>query len=271
LTKALGFSYYSCALSAPATSVPLINDTPRAHRAFVWKKLHSLSGVIPVGVFLIEHLWTNSKALQGEEAFNRAVGDIQGLPYLPLIEIFGIFLPLTFHAFYGIYLAFRGTPNALRYRYATNWLYVMQRVTGFIAFAFICGHLYEFRVQKWLFGMRSDAFYPALEAHLSSTYAGIPWLALAYLVGIAAAAFHFANGLAGFCMSWGITVTKVAQRRAALACGGLGLALFLLGANTVLFFATGSRFYMKSDITGAAPPPLVTAPRATPAPAPAAR
>lgn len=217
------------------------------------KKLHSLSGVVPVGVFLIEHLWTNSRALQGEDAFNQAVGDIQNLPYLPLIEVFGIFLPLAFHSFYGLYLAFRGKPNALKYPYATNWLYVMQRVTGVIAFAFICYHLGEFRVQKWLFGMRSEAFYQTLEAHLSSTYGGVPWLALLYMVGVGSAVFHFANGLAGVCMAWGLTVTKVAQRRAAVVCGAIGLALFFLGANTVLFFATGTRFYLRSDVSGLAP------------------
>jgi succinate dehydrogenase/fumarate reductase cytochrome b subunit len=189
------------------------------------KKLHSLSGVVPVGVFLIEHLWTNSRALQGEDAFNQAVGDIQNLPYLPLIEVFGIFLPLAFHSFYGLYLAFRGKPNALKYPYATNWL----------------------------FGMRSEAFYQTLEAHLSSTYGGVPWLALLYMVGVGSAVFHFANGLAGVCMAWGLTVTKVAQRRAAVVCGAIGLALFFLGANTVLFFATGTRFYLRSDVSGLAP------------------
>jgi len=63
----------------------------------------------------------------------------------------------------------------------------------------------------------------------------------------------FANGLAGVCMSWGLTVTKVAQRRAAVVCGAIGLALFFLGANTVLFFATGTRFYLRSDVSGLAP------------------
>jgi succinate dehydrogenase/fumarate reductase cytochrome b subunit (b558 family) len=247
LTKALAFSYYSTVLSAPATSVSLTTarDERLAHRAFVLKKLHSLSGVIPVGVFLIEHLWTNAKALQGQAAFDQAVADIQGFPYLPFIEVFGIFLPLAFHAFYGLYLAVQGRPNALRYRYGANWLYVMQRVTGVMALVFICYHLGEFRIQKWLFGMRADAFYQTLEAHLSSTYWGVPWTAILYLVGIAAAVFHFANGLSGFCMSWGITVTQVAQRRAMMACGALGVALFLLGANTVLFFATGYRLYFR--------------------------
>jgi succinate dehydrogenase/fumarate reductase cytochrome b subunit (b558 family) len=241
-------------LSASVAPVPLpaLVDLRATRRAFVLKKLHSLSGVVPVGVFFVEHLWTNSKALQGEEAFTRAVADIQGIPYLPLIEIFGIFLPLAFHAFYGVVLAFQGKANVGSYTYARNWLYVLQRVSGLVAFVFIGYHLYEYRIQKWLFGMRSDAFYGVLSAHLSSTQVSVPWLALFYLVGILAASFHFANGLWGVLFSWGVTLTRTSQRRSAYACGALGVALFLLGANTVLYFATGTRLYLPSDIVNKA-------------------
>jgi succinate dehydrogenase/fumarate reductase cytochrome b subunit (b558 family) len=251
-------------LSATATPVALA-ETRASRRAFVLKKLHSLSGVVPVGVFFIEHLWTNSKALQGEGAFTQAVADIQAMPYLPLIEIFGIFLPLAFHAIYGVVLALAAKPNVQVYRYARNWLYVLQRVSGLVAFVFIGYHLYEYRIQKWLFGMRSDAFYGALSAHLSSTTVSVPWLALFYLLGILAASFHFANGLWGVLFSWGVTVTRTSQRRSAYACAALGVALFVLGANTVLYFATGSRFYLPNDIVtkgqAAACPPTTGASR----------
>ena len=231
---------------------------------------------MPVGAFLIEHLWTNSKALQGEGAFSGAVNDIQAFPYLPLIEIFGIFLPLAYHALYGVYLAFQGRQNALQYRYAKNWLYLLQRASGLVALAFIIFHLGEFRVQKWLYGMRVEAFYQTLEAHLSSTYWGVPWTALLYLVGIAATVFHFANGLSGFSISWGLAVSRAAQRRVSLACWALGLILFGLGANTVLFFATGSRYYVRNDILPASAPaepaPVAAPPPAAPrAPAPPAK
>jgi succinate dehydrogenase/fumarate reductase cytochrome b subunit (b558 family) len=238
-------------LSASATNAgsAIVTVDPRANRrAFLLKKLHSLSGVVPVGVFLMEHLWTNAKALQGEGAFTQAVADIQALPYLPFIEIFGIFLPLGFHAFYGVVLALAGKPNVQLYRYGRNWLYVLQRVSGFVVFAFIACHLYEYRIQKWLFGMRADAFFGTLSAHLSSTAAGVPWLAIGYLIGILAASFHFANGVWGVLFSWGVTVTRASQRRSAYACAALGVGLFLLGANTVLYFATGSKFYLPNDV-----------------------
>ncbi len=54
--------------------------------------------------------------------------------------------------------------------------------------------------------------------------------------------FHFANGLWGFCFSWGITVSRRSQQLAAMVCGALGLAVLVLGLTTVAYFATGSRF-----------------------------
>jgi succinate dehydrogenase/fumarate reductase cytochrome b subunit (b558 family) len=233
-------------LSASAASATL--EASANKRAYLLKKLHSLSGVIPVGVFVIEHLWTNAKALQGEGAFTQAVADIQALPYLPLIEIFGIFLPLAFHSFYGVVLAFAGKPNVRLYRYGRNWLYVLQRASGMVAFLFIGYHLYEFRIHKWLLGMRSEAFYGELSSHLSTTWLGVPWLAIFYLVGVLAVSFHFANGVWGFLFSWGVTVTRASQRRSAYACAALGVVLFVLGANTVLYFATGTRFYIPNDV-----------------------
>jgi succinate dehydrogenase/fumarate reductase cytochrome b subunit (b558 family) len=237
-------------LSAPATAVSPdeVRAAERAsRRAFLLKRLHSITGVVPLGVFLVEHLWTNAKALQGAQAFTGAVEDLQSLPFLPLLEFFGIFLPLAYHAVYGVYLALKGRENTLEYTYARNWLYFLQRVSGVLAFAFIVYHLGEIRVQRLLYGMDPDAFYQTLQAHLSSTHWGVPWIAVLYLAGLAATVFHFANGLSTFAISWGLTVTLEAQKRAAIACWVLGVALFYLGASSVVFFATGSRFHLHAD------------------------
>jgi succinate dehydrogenase/fumarate reductase cytochrome b subunit (b558 family) len=162
------------------------------------------------------------------------------MPFLPLIEVFGIFLPLAFHAIYGVAIAFTGRSNAGRYPYARNWFYIAQRVTGIVALAFIAFHLWEYRIQKWLFGMPPEAFYGTLSERLSSTRAGVPWVAFGYTVGLAASVFHFANGLWGFSVSWGIAITQRAQRRVGLMCAAFGVALFLTGFETVLHFATGA-------------------------------
>jgi succinate dehydrogenase/fumarate reductase cytochrome b subunit (b558 family) len=219
----------------------------RARQSFLLRRLHSLSGVFPVGIFLVSHLWTNAKALKGQPYFDRAVADINHLPLLPLLEIFGIFLPLGFHAVYGVVLAFQARINVVRYPYSRNALYTLQRATGLVAFAFIAWHLWEYRIPKLLGKMSVDAFYPTLEAHLSSTYHGFPVLAAVYLVGIAASVVHFANGLFTFAFSWGICLTRRSQRLFAVAFGLLGTVVFIMGAQTTIYFATGAQFPAAPD------------------------
>jgi len=213
----------------------------KSRRAFLMRKAHSLTGIVPVGLFLVEHLWTNASALGGRAPFDHAVGEIQKLPALPVVEVLGIFLPLAFHALYGIKLAFDAKPNALTYVHGRNWLYVLQRVTGIITLVFLIAHLWEFRVQKWLFGLSTQNFYDTLSAHLSSTTLGVQLYALAYAIGLGSAVFHFGNGIVGFCLSWGLVVSRRAQRFVAWGAAALSVCLFLLGFSTIVFFSTGTR------------------------------
>jgi succinate dehydrogenase/fumarate reductase cytochrome b subunit (b558 family) len=229
---------------------PSSSALAKSRRAFLLRKLHSLSGVVPVGMFLLFHLWTNATALQGQERYDDAVAGISHMPFVGVIEVFGIFLPLAFHALYGVKIAIEGKPNLGAYPLSRNWMYVLQRVTGVVAFLFIGFHLYEYWFQKAVGKMAPSDFYPALCANLSSTVGGVPAVALVYILGIAAAVFHFTNGLWGFCFSWGITVSKRAQRWSATAFGIAGIVLFLIGANTAIYFATGSRLAFSGHLFG---------------------
>jgi succinate dehydrogenase/fumarate reductase cytochrome b subunit (b558 family) len=219
----------------------------KSRRPFLLRKLHSLTGVVPVGGFMVFHLWENATALQGRERFDEAVAGINRMPYLPVLEWGLILLPLLFHAGYGVYLALQMKPNVGSYTFSRNWMYTLQRVTGLVSFAFILFHLYGYWGQKLVGNMQADQFYPELSKNLSHTVGvggvGIPAIALIYILGIAAAVFHFANGLWGFCFSWGITVSRRSQQAAATVFGLAGLALFFLGANTTIYFATGAAIH----------------------------
>src|SRR4051812_14492872 len=107
------------------------------------RKLHSLTGVLPVGGFLCFHLFENSRALQGQAQFDEAVAGIGHMPFLPVLETI-ILAPLLFHALYGVKLALEAKHNVGRYTYSRNWMYTAQRVTGLLAFVFIGFHLYEY-------------------------------------------------------------------------------------------------------------------------------
>ncbi len=211
----------------------------KTRRAFLMRKLHSLSGVVPVGGFMVFHLWTNAKATQGQESFDSAVRDISHLPFVTVVEFAVILLPLLFHAVYGIWIAINGKPNVGKYTYSRNWMYTLQRVSGLVAAVFIVLHLKDYWWPKMVGKMEPSQFYPQLCENMSATNHGVPIMALWYVIGIAACVFHFANGLWGFCFSWGITVSRRSQRMAATVFGLVGLALFFIGANTAIYFATG--------------------------------
>jgi len=163
--------------------------------------------------------------------------------------VFGIYLPLAFHALYGVRLIFSSRSNLDRYPYNRNFLYMLQRVTGVIAFVFIAFHLWEYRIQKWIGGMHPHSFFDVLVARLSHVRTfqlgvfvpAVPWLALFYALGILACVFHFANGIVGFVLSWGIVGSRRALRWVNVVATLAGTALFAMGYATLLYLATGTR------------------------------
>ena len=62
---------------------------------------------------------------------------------LPLVEWTFIFIPLIFHAVIGWLIISGAVPNTSSYPYAGNVRYVLQRVTGMIAFFFILYHVLQ--------------------------------------------------------------------------------------------------------------------------------
>jgi succinate dehydrogenase / fumarate reductase cytochrome b subunit len=114
---------------------------------YTLRRLHSLSGIVPVGAFLLEHLATNAVALNGPAAYNRAVATIARLPFLTAIEITLIGLPILFHMVVGVLIATTGEASVHRGRYPRNWMYLLQRVSGvFLAF-FIIYHVWGTRLR----------------------------------------------------------------------------------------------------------------------------
>src|SRR5262249_6567922 len=139
------------------THPPPLLDKHR--RAFLLRKLHSLSGVVPVGAFLLFHLWTNAKATQGQEPFHAAVRDISHTPFVAAVAFGFILLPLAFHTLYGVWIALNGKPNVGRYAYSRNWMYTLQRVSGLIAAVFIVLHLRDYWWPKMMGTMETSQFY----------------------------------------------------------------------------------------------------------------
>src|SRR6186997_3187330 len=106
-----------------------------ARHEFLIRRLHSLSGLIPVGAYMVVHLLTNASVVDSPNAFQRAVYQIHSFGgLLPAIEWIFIFIPILFHAIIGVVIIRGGLPNSGTYRYGKNIRYTLQRATGMIAF-----------------------------------------------------------------------------------------------------------------------------------------
>jgi succinate dehydrogenase / fumarate reductase, cytochrome b subunit len=209
----------------------------RLSRTFILRKLHQLTGIMPLGFFLLEHFYTNSKALNGAADFNTAVKDLQSIPYILFIEIGGIFIPLIYHAVYGMVITVEARPNNLHYPYARNWFYTIQRVSGIILFFFITFHVLNFR-----FGLIpglntvSVAHHPEQSfAIVSGEFRRIP-IFIVYVIGITSTVWHLANGIWLFLVDWGLTIGERAQKIAGYACLGFGIVLLAVGINAAVAF-----------------------------------
>src|ERR1700734_1873265 len=79
--------------------------------SFFWRKLHSLTGIMPIGAFLVEHIVSNYEIVNGPLAYAKQVLFLNSLPLVRVLEWVFIFIPLAYHAIYGLFIAIRGRSN----------------------------------------------------------------------------------------------------------------------------------------------------------------
>ena len=90
------------------------------------------------------HLLTNASVLNSVPTFQNAVFNIHSLgKVLPIVEWVFIFIPILFHAIFGVIIIRGGLPNHSTYRLGGNFRYSLQRASGMIAFAFIMWHVFH--------------------------------------------------------------------------------------------------------------------------------
>ena len=124
-------------------------------RTFIWRRLHSLMGLWFV-LFLVEHLLTNSQAAlwlgDNGRGFVDMVNAIHNLPYLEVIELTLLGVPILLHMVLGVKYLFTAKSNSgssdgsvphmpLRRNRAYSW----QRITSWILLICVIGHVVKFR------------------------------------------------------------------------------------------------------------------------------
>jgi succinate dehydrogenase / fumarate reductase cytochrome b subunit len=214
---------------------------------FVVRRLHSLLGLMPVGAFLCIHLVTNFSILDGPKTFQERVDQIHNIGPITLffVEWIFIFLPILFHGLIGAIIVLRGKRNMLVYPYRENIRYTIQRGTGVLALAFILWHV--FHTRGWLPGewwmehvtrpLGGGTFNPAdAAATAAAAIRASAIIEIAYVAGILASVYHFANGLWTMGITWGVWTSPNAQRWANVPCLAVGLALAVMGLGALLGF-----------------------------------
>ncbi len=194
------------------------------------RRLHSISGVVPVGAFLAFHLYVNAAAAGGADAYNATARRLQEMPLSVLLEIVLIALPLAYHAVYGLFVAAvepRGAPGADR---AGRGLAVFQRVTGTFLFAFLLFHLWTSRLVQ-VHDHGSLDLFRLMQALLSN-----PAIRAFYAAGLLSATAHLGAGVFTFADAWGLAPNPRARTIAAIVAVAVFAALSGLGLRSLSAF-----------------------------------
>lgn len=216
---------------------------------FLIRRLHSLTGLLPVGGFLCVHLATNASILDGPETFQRRVDQIHSLgpSTIFMLEWAFIFLPILFHGIIGLMIVTRGKRNIGNYPFGENIRYTLQRATGVIAFVFILWHVFHLhgwlKFDWWVTGVAQPLGGAKFDPHHAPATAAAaiqasPLIFAVYAVGVLASVYHFANGLWTMGITWGVWTSPQAQRVATIPFVGFGLILAVVGLGALVGMQT---------------------------------
>lgn len=216
---------------------------------YVLHKIHSLTGVVPVGYYMVQHLVLNSYSVAGPAKFNGVLAFFESIPNYVLLalEVVAIWIPLIFHAVYGLFIYARAQPNFIgtKYGWSQNRMYTLQRYSGIFIFFFLIYHVVTTTGQKYFRGDITPLQFNAWHDKLTSF--GYVFL-LIYLLGVAASCYHLAYGIWNFCIRWGITISDRAQ----IQVQRFSLAFFVV--MTLIGWAALFGFLRKPESTSVARP-----------------
>ncbi len=202
-----------------------------SNSTFLLKRLMSITGLLPVGGFLLQHLFGNSFIFTSAETWNEHAEYLTSLPMVLLIELGAIYLPIFLHAGLGVAIIYKSQNNFTSYSLFRNWMFFFQRLTGVVALAFIATHSYTTRITSYVQGWEMTA------AHMTHVLQDPAWFWF-YIVGVVSVCFHFANGIWSFLITWGITIGRKAQQISSALTMGLFVLLSLWAVAILIKFSS---------------------------------
>jgi succinate dehydrogenase / fumarate reductase cytochrome b subunit len=216
--------------AATATSLP--QKTP-----LLQSRLGSFLAVVPLSIWVVNHLWDNLAAFYGGAAWQTAVTEYKH-PYAQALTFLIVMLPLLFHTGWGVVRLLSFKPNNLAYPYYGNLKYIVQRVAGLALIGFLGAHI-------WLAFLQPRLVYGGAEPFAAIAYEmhWHPPTITVYVLGVLATAYHLANGLQGFAMGWGLLASERSMRRFEPWSIGIFLVLLAIGWGAIfaLYKAGGTQ------------------------------
>ena len=190
---------------------------------FYIRRIHSILGIVPIGIFLCLHLTLNSSAIFGVDAWSAVIDGMRSVPFIILGELFIIAIPILFHAVYGFYIVYLSDMPLLRYQYVKNWMFILQRVTAVITTIFVIYHVLFVRVL-------TDSTLDVMSAMANALQTPVGFIL--ELIGIWASIYHFTNGIFTFLVTWGVLqgdrIQKVVSFLTMLLCAALCLLALII-------------------------------------------
>lgn len=186
--------------------------------SFLRARLGSFLAFAPLSFWTVLHLWQNLYAFRGAAEWEREVTHYSH-PLAMWATFAVVLLPIFIHAGWGTWRLYTVRPNLERYHYFGNLKYTLQRISSVGILLFIGAHLWLATIHPRLTTGQAEPFSDISHQMRHHT----PTLVV-YLLGTLGVAYHLANGLSTFAMSWGV----VTRQRALRMLDWFAFALFLV-------------------------------------------
>jgi succinate dehydrogenase / fumarate reductase cytochrome b subunit len=199
----------------------------------ILRKLHSFTGLFPLGAYLLFHAYEQLSVRTGRIA---AVTSLERTMYAPL-EVACVLFPLIVHAALGVRLSrlsLRAPPLPTddgSFPYASLAFLRLQIWSGIVSACFLFWHVAGVWVPR-VVAARPAAGYGAMVDHAAT----LPRAAL-YVLGTSAVCVHFGQGLSAVCLRY--QILNVTPRAARVLFGLLGALLWLTFIDELSAFVAG--------------------------------
>lgn len=191
---------------APKTAAE--SHPTKPHVGFTARRLFSLIGLVPLGVYVVVHLMNVSRWWAGPEGYDRIIAESHNSWYSWIAT--GLLLAFVlYHTITGLRLMFTARPAAPKPKTLAHWQYILQRVSAIGIMLFIPAHVIKAKIGPALAGTH-ESF-----AGMHEAFATSPEHLLTvgvYLLGTAGVAYHLANGIWTSAVTFGIAQGPKAQR-----------------------------------------------------------